>query len=119
MLLGFKWNFKYLRKREKDPKDYFLSYLCLATLFSFFGYLWFLIDNPEPSGDTIKATYILQLFHLLGLLAVFYLEKLKERNKKYYQYWVFGLLIVFIHNFSAMMSHFPFQEKILEIFYFY
>ena len=69
--------------------------------------MWFLIKYPEiPTGDTIKATYILQLFHLLAFSAAIYLEKLKDKSKKNYMIIISILIIIFTHNFSAMLSHF-------------
>ena len=46
-------------------KEYLLKYIMIIAI-TFFGYLLFLIIYPElPSGDTIKSTYMLQLFHLI------------------------------------------------------
>ncbi len=83
------------------------KYIQFSILFTFFGYIWFLIRYPEiPTGDTIKSTYILQLFHLIAFSAAIYLDDLREKNFKLYYSLVFLLLGVFTHNISAMLSHF-------------
>ena len=74
---------------------------------SLVGYVWFLIKFPAlPTGDTIKATYIIQLFHLMGLLTNSYLHKLKVRNLNLYWFWIVVLILVFFHNIPASLSHF-------------
>ena len=89
---------------------FFHKYLGYGVLFSFVGYLWFLIKYPElPTGDTIKATYMLQMFHLLGLVLASYLEDLKNRNVKSYFSLVLVLIFIYVHNFSSYLSHFPFK----------
>ena len=114
IIIGFKKSLKIFKQRKKNDKNYFIIYIILSILFSFFGFLWFLISYPEPSGDTNKATYIIQLFHLLGLLCVVYFENLKKTNLKRYIFCIILLSVVFLHNTSAMMSHFPLQNN-LEI----
>ena len=115
LIIGFKKNFRALKVKVKSYETYFISYLILAILISFFGYLWFLISYPEDSGDTNKATYIIHLFHLLGLLSVYYLEKIKQTNKKVYIYWTTILVFVFIHNYSSFLSHYPILKNLREI----
>ena len=115
LIIGFKKNFRALKVKVKSYETYFISYLILAILISFFGYLWFLISYPEDSGDTNKATYIIHLFHLLGLLSVYYLEKIKQTNKKVYIYWTTILVFVFIHNYSSFLSHYPILKNLIEI----
>jgi hypothetical protein len=119
LILGFKTNFKNLKLRVKSYQSYFISYLILSILVSFFGYLWFLISYPEQSGDTNKATYIIHLFHLLGLSAVYYLEKIKSTNIRIYYLWIFILSVVFIHNYKAMTSHFPMLDNLSEIVFYF
>ena len=61
-------------------------------------------------GDTIKATYIIQLFHLLGILLINFLENLKKSKPNSYVLFVFIYIVILINNFSAMTSHFPYQN---------
>ena len=73
----------YINIKKNYKNNIVFRYIKYSILFTFFGYMWFLIKYPEiPTGDTIKATYILQLFHLLALSSAIYLEKLKEKSKK-------------------------------------
>lgn len=112
LFLGFKSSFKYAKSKQISLKKYFNLYLVMAVLVSFFGYAWFLISYPSENGDTNKATYILHLFHLLGLMVVCKLEGLKRVNYKKYLSIILILILIFFHNMSAMMSHFP----IIDIF---
>ena len=107
LIIGFKNSFISRKVKEKIFTDYFDLYLVMATLVTIFGYLWFLISFPQAEGDTNKATYIIHLFHLLGLMTVLKLEDIRIKNYRYYSATIMVLLIVFLHNLSAMMSHFP------------
>lgn len=107
LILGFINSLKSLRSKNKITYDFLNVYVVFGIIFSFFGYLWFLITYPEITGDTIKSTYIIQLFHLLGLAAVIYIEKLRIIKYRLYKIVQISLLIVFIHNFQTMLSHFP------------
>ena len=92
-------NFKY---------SYLIKYINLSILVSFFGYLLFTISYPEVSGDTIKASYIIQLFHLVVFSASIYFHNLKNKNKKFYNFILLFLFLAYIHNFQSFLSHFPF-----------
>jgi hypothetical protein len=102
ILFGF---YKFTKKNKQNP---FIRYISLSVLISFLGFLWFLISYPElPTGDTIKATYWVQLFNLLIIPASMWLGGIKEMNYKSYISMIIFLIIVFIHNFSSYLSHFP------------
>ena len=116
LIIGVIHAIKEIKTKENTTK-YFLTYVLLSSAISLIGYLWFLISHPEPSGDTIKATYIIQFFHLLGLTSVIYLENLKERSKNLYKIYIVLLIIVFANNFSALMSHFPLNDLLYEVQY--
>ena len=107
LLYGFKQSFKSLKNTKTGNVDFLNKYIVISILISFFGYLWFLISFPSPSGDTNKATYIIQLFHLLGPCPALSIEKLKLSNPKISFSILSILFFVFIHNLSSMMSHFP------------
>ena len=55
-------------------------YIVFSIIFSFIGYFIFLVSYPVETGDTNKASYIIQMFHMLGLLSAIYLEK-KQKEK--------------------------------------
>ena len=101
LLLGF------INLRRTSEHQPFTKLIKSSIIFSFFGYLWFLVSYPEiPSGDTIKATYMIQIFNLLAISSTIFLEQLKNKDIKKYFYLITLLIIVFFHNISAMMSHF-------------
>ena len=101
LVLGF------LNLKKMDTNKIFNYFIKFAILSSFIGYLWFLVSYPEiPSGDTIKSTYIIQMFHLLAFSAAIYLEEIKESNLKKYNIIVLVLFIVYFHNIPSMLSHF-------------
>ena len=105
-ILAFIFTAKNIFKNVLNNEDYFLHYLIFSVLFSFIGYFIFLISYPVESGDTIKSSYIIQMFHMIGLISSIYLEKLKNKNLALYSFIIFYFCSVYIHNFSAMMSHF-------------
>lgn len=105
-ILTFIFTAKNIFKNVLNNEDYFLHYLIFSVLFSFIGYFIFLISYPVESGDTIKSSYIIQMFHMIGLISSIYLEKLKNKNLALYSFIIFYFCSVYIHNFSAMMSHF-------------
>jgi hypothetical protein len=107
LLLGFMKSLKSINFKKKTTLDFLYIYIVFGIIFSLFGYLWFLTTYPETTGDTIKSTYIIQMFHLLGLATVIHLEKLKINKSYFYNIIQISLLIVFIHNFQTMLSHFP------------
>ncbi len=100
------YSIKTLIKKQKNFEYYFIVYLLFSIIFSFIGYFIFLVSYPVETGDTNKASYIIQMFHMLGLLSVIYLEKAKEKSFSFYLGIVTIFTLVFIHNFKAMMSHF-------------
>ncbi len=58
-----------------------LAFLTLIIATSLAGYLWFLISYPVPhKGDTIKASYMLQIFPPLALLCGELWRALAARN---------------------------------------
>jgi len=102
MLVGL-YNFKRLNGSKT-----FHGYIIISALVSFFGYLWFLVTYPElPTGDTIKSSYIIQLFHLIAIVSASYLEDLQKTNLKRYSIVIFLLTFCYFHNFPAYLSHFP------------
>lgn len=98
--------FYVLSYRDKKT-TLFIKYINLAIISSFIGYVIFLILYPTGNGDTIKATYIIQMFHLVVFLASISLEKAKNSNLYLYNSIIFILLVIYMHNFETYLSHFP------------
>ena len=92
----------------KNFKSYFLiRYIKYAVYFSFFGFLFFSVNYITSTGDVIKASYIIQLFHLIVFVASLYIYKLMSSNPKLYMTTLFLLLMAYIHNFQSYLSNFP------------
>ena len=92
---------------RKYKSRFIVQYLKLAIFCSFIGYLIFAIAYPDATSDTVKATYIIQLFHLMVFTASIYLNYLEKINKKIYISIISFLVIAYIHNFQSYLSHFP------------
>jgi F0F1-type ATP synthase membrane subunit a len=77
--------------------------IILSTLI---GYLWFLIQYPSPDGDTIKATYVLQIFPFMALLIGSVGARLSESNSRIYPF-IFSLFVfTFVHNLGSLFSRY-------------
>ena len=94
--------FKNLSINQKIIYSTFL--LCIS--FMWIGYMWFVIKYPNYSkGDTIKATFILQLIQLLPFFgSIFAIHNLKNK-------WIFNLIysvifFILIYNIPAMISRY-------------
>ena len=74
LFYGLKQSFKSVKIKNKKQIDLLNVYLIFSVFITFFGYLWFTVSFPNDSGDTIKGTYIIQLFHLMGLCLSIYFE---------------------------------------------
>jgi len=110
LFFGFGKALNYFKNNNQFENSLFIKLIVLCSVSSFFGYFIFLIKYADPTGDTNKATYIIQLFHLLGILLIFSLESLKVNKPNFYNLIVFIYIVILLHNFSAMMSHFPYQN---------
>ena len=92
----------------KNFNSFFLiRYIKYAVYFSFFGFLVFSIAYVSDTGDVIKASYIIQLFHLIVFVASLYFHKLRIINKNAYFITLFLLLVAYTHNFQSYLSNFP------------
>jgi hypothetical protein len=100
-----------LQKNINDPliahQRGIYAFLLLEIIISMVGYFWFCIRYPNPeNGDTIKATYMLQVFPFVAILVAIYLEKIEKRSHFLYQLIIGGLCCCFIHNIIAMLTHY-------------
>jgi 4-amino-4-deoxy-L-arabinose transferase-like glycosyltransferase len=81
--------------------------LSLIVLLSFLGYAWFLIRYPAlDTGNTIKASYLIQVFPLIAVLGAYLLKRMGERW--YYLECAASvvLVLIFVFNFPAFITHF-------------
>jgi len=86
-----------------------LNYVIFALMFvvvltSLVGYGWFLISYPNPgNGNTIKATYMLQIFPFLALFTGETLTRIYEKQAYIYYVLMGGIVLVFLHNLPAII----------------
>jgi hypothetical protein len=80
--------------------------LVLIVAASVLGYLWFLIGYPNPGkGDTIKATYMLQVFPFLAILGGELLQRLRHKSVLAWRAVAVLLVLVALHNVPALITH--------------
>ena len=111
LLLGLGALGPLLRRRLPDDElgpPATAALLALAVVVSWLGYLWFLISYPNlGKGDTIKASYLLQLFPLLALLGGLLLERLRSRQPWLGRALGWALVAVAAHNALAFVTRYP------------
>ena len=107
MILGLRSLLQSLRAQTLSFESQAFAFLFLIVVISLAGYLWFLIKYPYlPRGATIKATYMIQIFMALPLLAANFLEVLRVKKPRIYQISILLLLLVFVHNAPAMITRY-------------
>jgi hypothetical protein len=109
MVTGGFFLFKTLKRKPIESETLFLGFLFLGVLSSLSGFLWFVISYPIiPTGVTIKATYMIQIFMILPILTAFFLEKVYLWKPALYWASLTVLLLVFLHNLPALVTRFVF-----------
>lgn len=83
-----------------------LAFLLLAVVVSLAGYGWFWIQYPNNRGDTIKATYVLQLYPFIALLLGNWLAQVERKSARLYLFLITGLGLVTLHNLPTMVTHY-------------
>ncbi|MFC1848766.1 ArnT family glycosyltransferase [candidate division CSSED10-310 bacterium] len=97
------------KKADILSTSYMLSYL--IVIISMVGYFWFLVTTPTGTkGDTVKATYMIQIFPFLSLTTGLLLNKIKESKTIYYTLLLL-LMLIYVHNFPAMLT--SYTEKLI------
>jgi hypothetical protein len=83
------------------------GFLLLTIATSMGGYLWFLIMYPSiGKGDTVKATYMLQVFPVLAIVVGNLLEQFNKKHHILYLFVLGCLIVTFAHNIFAMVTHY-------------
>ena len=81
--------------------------LTLVIAMSVIGYLAFVIVYPDlGKGDTIKATYILQVAPFIAILSGKVLHLVGTRSTRAYNAILAVLLIIFAHNVPALITNY-------------
>jgi hypothetical protein len=82
--------------------------LALVVVTSMVGYLWFLIGFPSPTGNTIKATYMLQIVPLLAILGARMLLSIRDRSPTSYKVIVGFVALSAILNAPLLFTRYVF-----------
>ena len=53
-----------------------------------------------------KATYVIQLFHLMVFMCFDYLNELKKKNERVYNMIFILLFLIYLHNIPAMVTNY-------------
>lgn len=83
-----------------------LAFASAALFCTLAGFLWFVVQYTDTSGDTIKASYILQAFPFLALLAAAWLRRLLDRRPRAAAVVVAVLMAAWAHNAQAMLTRY-------------
>ena len=106
LLVGLIYTVITLRKKSFIGQIFYIL-ISLTVSFMWIGYLWFLIKYPNlDKGDTIKGTYIISLINILPFFGANLLEKIRSINEKIYNYIIYLLLIIFLHNLPTYITRF-------------
>lgn len=90
-----------------DPDRGATFVLTVTILGTLVGYGWFLVMYPNPGkGDTIKATYLLQIFPLWAVLGGAFLERLRSLSRAAWLTAVAILAVVFVHGAPLLFSRY-------------
>lgn len=87
-------------------------FVALGILTTLAGYLWFVRSYPSfGGGDTVKATYILQIFPLVALLVGGLARRIESRSRRGYWLLLGALCLIALHNLRVMISQYTFQSS--------
>ena len=87
---------------EPSVMAYSLLFACIVS--SLAGYMWFLIRYPSDQGDTIKASYMLQILPLIAVLGAEFLVTIRNRSYRLYVVILLIVGLILFHNLPAMMT---------------
>lgn len=99
IIIGFFYRYKFVREKLT------ILFIRYSIIFSFIGFIWFVLNYPTSSGDTIKAVYFVQVLNLMIFLTAIFIDNIK--NKRIYSLIIISLTIIFVLNFPTYLSKFP------------
>jgi 4-amino-4-deoxy-L-arabinose transferase-like glycosyltransferase len=109
-LLGFGWglliSIDYLIHHERYPDLLHIPLFTSIILSTLIGYLWFLIQYPSPDGDTIKSTYVLQIFPFAALLVGQFGARISASRPWSYPVTLGLILLTFLHNLGSVITRY-------------
>ena len=88
------------------PEREYMLLICLVMLMMLLGFSWFIYSYVLASTKVLKATYMLQGLVVLLIPAAAALETIRARSSKAYLVIIAILVIAFIHNVPAMITHY-------------
>lgn len=88
-----------------DDEGAVMTFMFLVIGATLAGYSWFLL--MYPGADTIKATYLMQIFPLLALLTGEMLLRLRQRARALWLTLAVFCLICILHNAPLCFTHYP------------
>jgi len=91
-------------RRSEDMRGSVLGLLWLVVFVTLLGYLVLLVLYPSPSGNMIKATYLLHALPLAAILAADLLERIRLWSKPLFFAALASLLLVSLHNAPALLT---------------
>lgn len=94
-----------VRRARRDPRAAALVALGLSIVVSIAGYAWFVASYPGARADTVKATYLLQIFPLLAIVTAAWLADLRSRRPRVAAGIVVALIVALLHNAPACVTH--------------
>jgi hypothetical protein len=94
------------RPRPADRRTLITAFLGLCVLGSFIGYLAFIIAYPSNTGDTIKATYMLQTYPALAVLGALALVRLRDWRRTFFQIVVILLIAAAAHGAGSFFTRY-------------
>jgi hypothetical protein len=96
-----------LLQKRSSAENIGYSFFMLLILSSMLGYLWFHLKYPVPGeGDTIKATYMLQIFPFVALLTGGVMQRIRKISTFLYYFLLGTLALVFVHNFNTILTQY-------------
>lgn len=107
LMLGF-WRLVRLPFVQDPPPTYSIAALsALAVSTTLLGFLWFLVKYPSDSGNTIKATYVIQIFPFIAILTAEAVLSMRKHTPLFATMAIILLLAVGVHNTGAMITRYP------------
>jgi hypothetical protein len=95
-----------LSTRSSSMPNAAWTLILLLQGFTIVGYFWFLLNYDHgPVGDTIKATYLLQIYPLMALGAANFLCCWSSRSLLFFQAACLMVVLALCHNLPAMFTH--------------
>jgi hypothetical protein len=84
-----------LVRMEFDQERLHILLFLLVIISTLVGYLWFLVQYPTDDGDTIKATYIIQIYPFIALLVGLLGNRIYAQKR--WVYWLlFGIYLLLL-----------------------